>query len=280
MSNEEPTIRVAVDPINPGQFFACCGLLELADRLWPGARGWFCGGEFLVECKGRLRELLHALVAHRAEAITTLMNGLAVKPIIAPLRVLLNPNGGSTLLLDSWMRIGVDKGRPVVMGNSPWNFWSGQQTSSGIWNALCAEMKQQLQTLAEDRLPDLFTQRVLLSGRFGFDPGAAWGALDAGFSPNAQNLAVASSPAVELLAAVGIQRFRPLMSEDRQAFTYALWPIPLTPAVAACAAATVPITPRVVSFRGQVVGRGQYAALGYSTPLLKGDSHGGHAGEI
>jgi hypothetical protein len=32
---------VAVDPTNPGQFFACCGLLELADRLWPGAEGWF-----------------------------------------------------------------------------------------------------------------------------------------------------------------------------------------------------------------------------------------------
>ncbi|TWW08183.1 hypothetical protein E3A20_26890, partial [Planctomyces bekefii] len=24
---------VNVDPTNPGQFFACCGLLELADRL-------------------------------------------------------------------------------------------------------------------------------------------------------------------------------------------------------------------------------------------------------
>ena len=36
-------IRVNVDPTNPGQFFACCGLLELADRLWPGAEGWFAG---------------------------------------------------------------------------------------------------------------------------------------------------------------------------------------------------------------------------------------------
>lgn len=36
-----PTIRVCVDPANPGQFFACCGLLELADRLWPGAEAWF-----------------------------------------------------------------------------------------------------------------------------------------------------------------------------------------------------------------------------------------------
>jgi hypothetical protein len=41
MSIPEPSIRINVDVTNPGQFFACCGLLELADRLWPGAEGWF-----------------------------------------------------------------------------------------------------------------------------------------------------------------------------------------------------------------------------------------------
>ena len=35
------SIRITVDPTNPGQFFACCGLLELADRLWRGAEGGF-----------------------------------------------------------------------------------------------------------------------------------------------------------------------------------------------------------------------------------------------
>ncbi len=39
MSSENPSIRVNIDPTNPGQFFACCGLLELADRLWPGSEG-------------------------------------------------------------------------------------------------------------------------------------------------------------------------------------------------------------------------------------------------
>ena len=43
--NAEPTIRVRVDPTNPGQFFACCGLLELADRLWGGVEGWYAAGE-------------------------------------------------------------------------------------------------------------------------------------------------------------------------------------------------------------------------------------------
>jgi CRISPR-associated protein Csb3 len=34
-------IAVQVDVGNPGQFFACCGLLELAHRIWREAEGWF-----------------------------------------------------------------------------------------------------------------------------------------------------------------------------------------------------------------------------------------------
>jgi hypothetical protein len=40
--------RVRVDPANPGQFFACCGVLELADRLWGGAVGWFEDDSFCL----------------------------------------------------------------------------------------------------------------------------------------------------------------------------------------------------------------------------------------
>ena len=52
MQPAEPTISVHVDPANPGQFFACCGLLELADRMWGGAEGWFDseGHKFLLRC--------------------------------------------------------------------------------------------------------------------------------------------------------------------------------------------------------------------------------------
>lgn len=271
MSNPEPSIRVVVDPTNPGQFFACCGLLELADRLWPGAEGWFDSKDFCLRCDGTLLQILDAMVMRAPESVGTLENGLSVKPIIAPLRFAI---GEGILVLDTWMRIGLDKGKPTPMGNSPWNFWSGQQTSGGIWNAVCVELKNQLPTIPANKLPQLFSHRILLSGRFGFDPGAAWDALDTGFSPNAQNLDVASSPAVELLAAVGIQRFKPTMLPGRQTFIYALWPIPLAPPVAACAAAAAPITSGLIQFQGQVVSRGQYAALGYSTPLLKGDSNG------
>ena len=50
MSKPEASIRVNVDVTNPGQFFACCGLLELADRLWPGAEGWFKRDQFHISC--------------------------------------------------------------------------------------------------------------------------------------------------------------------------------------------------------------------------------------
>ncbi|MGD1277503.1 MAG: hypothetical protein ABR964_09785 [Tepidisphaeraceae bacterium] len=270
MNQRAANVRLAVDPTNPGQYFACCGLLEVADRLQSGAQGWFAGDQFLMACGHSIRQLLNTLLAHPAEPVTSLANGLAVKPIVAPLKITLNSKDSNTLLLDSWMRIRLDKGRPIAMGNPPWNFWSGQQTSCGIWNSLRDEIVRQLPTLADDGLRNLFTQRILLTGRFGFDPGAAWDALDAGFSPNAQDLSVASSPATELLAAVGIQRFRPVVSNDRQSFTYALWPVPLPPAVAACTAAAVPIVPGIVLFRGQVVSRGQYAALGPSTQIIGG----------
>jgi CRISPR-associated protein Csx14 len=42
MTTPPADITIDVDLRNPGHFFACCGLLELASRLWPGseANGW------------------------------------------------------------------------------------------------------------------------------------------------------------------------------------------------------------------------------------------------
>lgn len=269
MTDPTPTIAVAVDPTNPGQFFACCGLLELADRLWPGAEGWFAGGKFHVACGGSLRVLLEELVRREPEQVLTLDNGLVPPKLIAPLRLTLGE--GKTLLLDAWSTVRIEKGEPMVAANPPWNFWSGQQTSHRIWTGLREVLIAQLRTLTPEQLADLFGQRVFQKGRFGFDPGPAWTALDVGFSPNEHGIEVKSSAAVELLAAVGLQRFRPEMS-DRDRFVYATWGGPLPPCVAAVAAAGRTVAPPARRFRGRVVARGSYAALGYSTPLT-GDAH-------
>src|SRR5205823_1028645 len=44
----EPTISIHVDVSNPGQFFACCGLLELASRIDPNSTAQFENGHFLI----------------------------------------------------------------------------------------------------------------------------------------------------------------------------------------------------------------------------------------
>jgi CRISPR-associated protein Csx14 len=271
MTTQEQTIRVTVDLTNPGEFFACCGLLELGHRLWPGAQGWFAAETFCIAGTGAISQLLNAIIERTPAAILTLDNGLSVRPIIAPLMLTLSNDGAPTLLLDVWIRVGLAKNQATVMGNVPWNFWSGQQTSLGIWRMLASAAREQLQQFSAEDLTRLFEFRVPLSGRFGFEPGAAWNARDVGFSPNAQGMNVASSPIVELLAAVGVQRFRPAMSPDRQSFKYAVWQQPLEAPVAASYAAGF-CGQHLKHFRGRVVSRGQYAALGRSTPLT-GDTN-------
>jgi CRISPR-associated protein Csx14 len=270
VTDPDPTIRVAVDPTNPGQYFACCGLLELADRLWPGAEGWFAEGgrEFCIACGGTLKYLLAVLVMDPPTAVERLeSNGLVVPPIIAPLAFSFDGGSTTAITLDAWTRIAVLKGVPQVISNPPWNFWSGQQTSMRIWSGLRAELVVQLGRFTPDEFNALFSQRLFQKGRFGFDPGPAWNALDVGFSPNEQGMEVESSPAVEMLAAVGLQRFRPVMNDTRDVFDYFTWHSPYSPAVAAAAMAGAMPEACAVRYRGSVVSRGQYAALGFSYPV-------------
>lgn len=274
-ANPEATIRVKVDPANPGQFLACCGLLELADRLWDGAEGWFEPGMFHVRTDGTLFDLLKALADNPVEASTVLENGVTVDAGLAQLK--LNLPGELPLVLDAWVKTRVEKGIIEAVGNSPWKFWSGQQTPGAIWNVLREALAGQLNdpSVAEE---GFFQQLVPLSGRFGFDPVAAWNARDTGFSPNAQGLHVASSPGLELLAMVGLQRFRLVMLRGRS-FLYATWTSPLPAAVAAAAASGGLSLKGMMKYVGKVISRGKYSALDYAT-LWKGERDGRADSEV
>ena len=61
-----------------------------------------------------------------------------------------------------------------------------------------------------------------MGGSFNFDPRGAWTAIDAGYSPNTQKDGIASSPVVELLAAIGLEHARPDEYETRKV-RYAVW---------------------------------------------------------
>ncbi|NGZ02766.1 MAG: hypothetical protein CV090_06925 [Nitrospira sp. WS238] len=263
MSNPEPTIRINVDVTNPGQFFACCGLLELADRLWPGAEGWFDNTIFNLCADGSIREMLTRITLNTPNEKLLVCGNVPVKPIIAPLELMLGSEATQLLVIDFWMCVAVVKGKVQAISNPPWNCWSGQQTPLRIWMSLRDALRETLDKKSDDELHNLFMITSPLTGRFGFDSVAAWSALDIGFSPNDQGMAVRSSPASELLAAVGIQRFRPLVSDDRQTISYATWSIPVGPTVAATMA-SLAVSGGGISYELSVISRGQYAALGHA----------------
>src|ERR1700722_10903518 len=74
MSEENrANIQIPVDLTNPGQFFACCGLLELASRLDEKAEGWFEGGEFKLLCESSFSSLIDSL---RKAAVTNTMSAI------------------------------------------------------------------------------------------------------------------------------------------------------------------------------------------------------------
>jgi CRISPR-associated protein Csb3 len=70
-----------------------------------------------------------------------------------------------------------------------------------------------------------------------------------------------------MLSAIGIQRFRVATEDKNQSFAYATWGEPLAPPVAAAAASGIITVPPTKHFRGRVVSRGSYAALGQSVRI-------------
>ena len=84
MSDPKSNIRIPVDRANPGQFFACCGLLELADRLWPGAQGWFEQEEFCIFTADRsklLNDLFEATPSTRVVGTNRIRSTTAFRRI-------------------------------------------------------------------------------------------------------------------------------------------------------------------------------------------------------
>ena len=276
MNKPNPNIVVPVDLTNPGQFFACCGLLELADRLWPGAEGWFEGQEFCVRFDGDLRTLLTCLVLDPPQARDFACETLPVKPIVAPLAITLDADATDRLVLDFWTKIIIKSGSAQAVAAPPWNMWSGNQKSLRIWLQLRDELRvivagdepTKTKPCTNVQLLDLFCQTRPLTGRFGFDSTAAWNAQDVGFSPNDQGMAVESSPATELLAAIGLQRFKPVIEND--IVQYQLWNTAASPAIAATFACSG-IQHSGTRYRLEIVNRGKYSAFGKSRPM-KGES--------
>lgn len=247
MNQGKPNISVNVDVTNPGQFLACCGLLELAYRLCPGAEGWFEDSAFHVADSMPLDRILEQLA--RAE----IRSSLSAEELRS-LGTLLSKEKGAltdielsekTRLQRMWRIERLRVSNPFDISLDWWRDHRGDRTELKTWAAkqMVAEMADRMFSIVQrdiQRQPkperDLFFESNDNSLPFNFDSDLCrtGNARDAGFSADTLGIKSSYRPLLELLAFIALQRFQP--ASDGQLFVYCTWGVPLPPPVAAAAA--------------------------------------------
>ncbi|GHV22617.1 type I-U CRISPR-associated protein Cas8c [Planctomycetales bacterium] len=218
MDNE---IKIEVDLTNPGQYFAGCGLLELAAKLSPEALGWFDGaGNFCLAHTPPLTELLAAIVNAKITALDD--HDIYASP--------LQIGKPFNLRLDWWKNAAHD--------TSALKTWAGTMEGPRIARALQRAVKTLIETsnFAPEKLFTIDGVADTDDGKkvepFYFDAKRAVDARDVGFSPNDIKWETYATPAVELLCLVGLQRAvpAPLGKPRQRQFVYHGWtrPLPIT----------------------------------------------------
>jgi CRISPR-associated protein Csb3 len=238
MTKPEPSIRINVDVTNPGQFFACCGLLELADRLWPesGVLGAFdtkCFHLFAGPQQRTLQQLLEYFVTAEVQQLDVQDN--AASPLY-----LGNP---FALRLDWWKKVETPNKTIIdIGGGHQLKPWAAKQFAPSIFRLMknaCVDIDAQSPLDEARAVYDIKDGKAKkkTTSPFYFDARRAETSLDIGFSPDEQNMSVMEYPAVESLALVGLQRFRPKVDESgvTRSFLYTAWVDPLPPSVAMAA---------------------------------------------
>jgi CRISPR-associated protein Csb3 len=262
LTPEEPDFKVNVDVTNPGQFFACCGLLELSHRLWPGAEGYFQERQFAVNALRRteradirslFKEILKCNISGLSASDREALNSLErqkkardLSPEEEEKRIKLGKmvrRGSLTIgkpfgLLLDWWNAGDDERGDAAIPKT----WAGRQEIEKIAVALqnaLSEIKdseiKDLQMMFDYncviRKPNEDNMKSGSEGKveaFYFDDRRFADRLDAGFSLDALKLESVSYPAVELLCLIGLQRFRPSPTTGHtRSFDYYVWTKPL-----------------------------------------------------
>ncbi len=250
MNDVHPIITIPVDLTNPGQFFACCGLLELASRLDADSLGWFEKGLFQLSTNRSFKILIDAI--RHVEVVNTMT--AQNKTRLAELSAMSKQQRERAGLeeekkqLDSLRReepiafgppfeLHIDWFHDEYAGGSRFKTWAGQQSVLDIATAMHAGLKQ----VDSEDASSLW--RLVRGGGLPFnldsDLGSQGSPIDLGFSSDAlagnETTRIESSckPALEILAFIGLQRFRPREIPRQNRFVYVAWPQPLSPEVAA-----------------------------------------------
>ena len=245
---------IPVNLLNPGQVLACLGFLEAADELCKNAEGGFhwCGeAEFVLHVddeRNPFETVLEFLSTTDVQAIAPVKwhpkkmpkNLKKLETEIFPCK---SPDTDSALPVLLSGQINSQQKKSIVLSHwadsssrSLFKLYSGNRSALGIINAMLfggSKTKGLSQLWKDDReelITNPFDVLTPMGGSFNFDPRGAWTSIDAGYSPDKQNHKVIASPAVEILAAWGIEHVRP-KEQDRKV-CYTAWGSILSPMLA------------------------------------------------
>lgn len=247
------TVRFELDPLDPAQCFACCGLFELAAMRQRDVLSRFVGDfrsrRIELELTGLGVAEVAEIIAALKQADASAVEGFAAGE--APVRIVI-PGLGS-ITLDWWLL-------PDRSQKSNFKLWAGKQTTL---NSLIIPM---LREIPLDVSCGFLYAKNPMSGRFGIDPRSSWNSLDFGSSPDSQGIDVYTYIATELLAAIGLQGFRP-RALGRKGFAYNLWQQNLDLPIARCAISGVLPELNFFRYRFSISKRSNsYSAFDFSQP--------------
>ncbi len=174
-------IKRRINRMNPAEYFAVLGILELLSQQDPEVRSYFEGTGNLVDFCIATTAQMPDLKQFEVEALPHAEAGIA--PVLF-----------GKMRLDWWLDCyGEDKS---ILKN-----WGGTTTPAG--------MLANYQSLLEGECDLNFVAETTTKSCFNFDTRGSRSALQAGYSVNDAKEAASLYPYAELLTAVGLQNFRP-----------------------------------------------------------------------
>lgn len=250
---------IPVNLWNPGQVFACLGLMELANALVGDTQGGF---EFETNNRLATYRISSQGVSNPIDVVLEFLATSKPKAV-APLKWQPNKKPGKPKELEKLQREisqqrqsltypcdrpDTSTAMPIELvgkcGNkfalshyadgskrNSFKLYSGNRSALSIATNMLEAIARIWDSQRHEMAENPFDLLTPLGGSFNFDPRGAWTAIDVGYSPDKQGYMVKASPIVEMLAACGLENARPREYETRK-IRYAVWGVPLPPMLA------------------------------------------------
>jgi len=286
MSYPEPNITVNVDVTNPGQFFACCGLLELANRLDQNAVAYFDSGRFMI-C-GSVQSVLDRFFECCVDVDARATSNEDIEGDDEDNDADLNAHRGRIhpMVLCEPFDLRLDWWNDDEAQRQKLKTWTAGQRVTDLLLGYYKKQKRKGKTEhkyirsmrehfaeAVKRCPNDWLREawpIEVPMAFSFDSRLSRNnALDLG---HVAGSTMAFSPAVDVLTLIGLQRFRPLAVETWTCNRYCTWGQPVPVEIAAVA--TLGMIPQLVDkcFEFPIKPRdaqGRYKLFGHAQPIRR-----------